>query len=133
MARYLPFQSVHGPYEAPMSFVELYNKTIVTENRRIHQGMVTALDQARPEPTPALAAASSSPTRLDLCDVYPILVEFVPASAASSFSNQHGGSLTNMAVRRSRSKSIIALAASSFSNFSLCGVGSGGWKHHGDL
>ena len=49
VARYLPFQSVHGPYEAPMSFVELYNKTIVTENRRIHQGMVTALDQARPE------------------------------------------------------------------------------------
>eukprot|EP01045_Picozoa_sp_COSAG04_P045463 COSAG04_NODE_15950_length_514_cov_2.036145_1_plen_65_part_01 len=34
VARYLPFQSVHGPYEAPMSFVELYNKTIVTENRR---------------------------------------------------------------------------------------------------
>ena len=49
VVRYLPFQSVHGPYEAPMSFVELYNKTIVTENRRIHQGMVTALDQARPE------------------------------------------------------------------------------------
>ena len=86
MARYLPFQSVHGPYEAPMSFVELYNKTIVTENRRIHQGMVTALDQARLEPIPALAA-NCSPTRLDLCDVHPILVEFVPASAASSFSN----------------------------------------------
>eukprot|EP01045_Picozoa_sp_COSAG04_P032215 COSAG04_NODE_6242_length_1374_cov_2.092549_1_plen_65_part_10 len=61
-----------------MSFVELYNKTIVTENRRIHQGMVTALDQARPELLyPRACCASSSPTRLVLCDVYQILVEFV--------------------------------------------------------
>lgn len=43
---YLPFQSVHGPYEAPESFVELYAKTITTEGRRVHQGMVTALDEA---------------------------------------------------------------------------------------
>ena len=60
VSRYLPFQSVHGPYEAPMSFVELYNKTIVTANRRIHQGMVTALDQARLELLSPRACCASS-------------------------------------------------------------------------
>eukprot|EP01052_Picozoa_sp_SAG31_P012484 SAG31_NODE_731_length_12498_cov_7.368336_12_plen_216_part_00 len=43
---YLPFQSVHGPYEAPMEFVSIYNDTIATEVRRIHQGMITAMDEA---------------------------------------------------------------------------------------
>lgn len=43
---YLPFQSVHGPYEAPESYVDMYTKTISTQARRVHQGMVTALDDA---------------------------------------------------------------------------------------
>eukprot|EP00037_Helgoeca_nana_P023402 m.242615 g.242615 ORF g.242615 m.242615 type:complete len:706 (+) comp26340_c0_seq1:1750-3867(+) len=48
---YLPFQSVHGPYEAPERFVALYNDTnsphyIADLSRRTHQGMVTALDEA---------------------------------------------------------------------------------------
>ena len=43
---YLPFQSVHGPYEAPDSYVNMYSETIKTEARRVHQGMVTALDDA---------------------------------------------------------------------------------------
>eukprot|EP00035_Acanthoeca_spectabilis_P037975 m.49057 g.49057 ORF g.49057 m.49057 type:complete len:682 (+) comp8939_c0_seq1:1801-3846(+) len=48
---YLPFQSVHGPYEAPDRFVALYNDTsspqyIQDPSRRTHQGMVTAVDEA---------------------------------------------------------------------------------------
>ena len=35
-----------GPYEAPESYVDIYAKTISTQARRVHQGMVTALDDA---------------------------------------------------------------------------------------
>lgn len=48
---YLPFQSVHAPYEAPDRFVALYSDTssphyIEDPERRVHQGMVSALDEA---------------------------------------------------------------------------------------
>lgn len=50
-AAHRPFQSVHGPYEAPDRFVSLYADPgsphyIADESRRVHQGMVTALDEA---------------------------------------------------------------------------------------
>jgi arylsulfatase B len=43
---YLPFESVHGPIEAPDQYVGLYNETIVDTKRRIFSGMLTAMDSA---------------------------------------------------------------------------------------
>jgi hypothetical protein len=46
---YLPFQSVHGPEEVPPQYAAMYAQQgphfIVDAQRRVHQGMVTALDQ----------------------------------------------------------------------------------------
>lgn len=58
---YLAMQSVHGPYEAPKRFVDMYGGSestnphfIADEGRRTHQGMVTALDEAIGNVTAAL-------------------------------------------------------------------------------
>ena len=42
---YLPFQSVHGPNEAPQEYVDMY-EDVSDEERRIYLGMVTAMDDA---------------------------------------------------------------------------------------
>jgi len=42
---YLPFQSVHGPIEAPQEYVDMY-EDVSDEDRRIYLGMVTAMDDA---------------------------------------------------------------------------------------
>ena len=43
---YLALQSVHGPVEAPMRFVGLYNDTVADPARRVFSGMLSALDEA---------------------------------------------------------------------------------------
>ena len=43
---YLPFESVHGPFEAPDSYVSLYNATIQNQKRRTFSGMLSAMDDA---------------------------------------------------------------------------------------
>lgn len=43
---YLPFQSVHGPLEAPQKYIDMYEDAIQNLNRRTNAGMVTALDIA---------------------------------------------------------------------------------------
>ena len=43
---YLAMQSVHGPVEAPMRFVEKYNATVADPQRRVFSGMLSALDEA---------------------------------------------------------------------------------------
>jgi len=42
---YLPFQSVHGPIEAPQEYVDMY-EDVPDEDRKIFLGMVTAMDDA---------------------------------------------------------------------------------------
>ena len=42
---YMPFQSVHGPLQAPQSFINLYPASL-DKSRRTYAGMVSALDAA---------------------------------------------------------------------------------------
>jgi len=42
---YLPFQSVHGPIEAPQEYVDMY-EDVSDEHRRVYLGMITAMDDA---------------------------------------------------------------------------------------
>lgn len=43
---YLPYQSVHGPLEAPQKYIDMYKESISDMDRRTYAGMVTALDVA---------------------------------------------------------------------------------------
>ena len=43
---YLPFESVHGPIEAPEAYVSRYNATIQDTKRRTFSGMLSAMDDA---------------------------------------------------------------------------------------
>ena len=43
---YLPFESVHGPIEAPEDYISRYNATIQNPKRRTFSGMLSAMDDA---------------------------------------------------------------------------------------
>lgn len=53
---YMAFQSVHGPCEAPQSFIDKYPATM-QEGRRTFSGMVSALDEATQNLTSVLTTA----------------------------------------------------------------------------
>jgi len=42
---YLPFQSVHAPFEAPQEYIDMY-EDVSDDQRRIFLGMITAMDDA---------------------------------------------------------------------------------------
>jgi len=42
---YLPFQNIHGPYDVPLSYVELYtNMTDLTEEEKVMYGYISEMD-----------------------------------------------------------------------------------------
>ncbi|KAK7107536.1 arylsulfatase B-like [Littorina saxatilis] len=43
---YLPFQAVHGPFEVPQEYIDNYCSHVQDKARRVHCGMVAALDEA---------------------------------------------------------------------------------------